>query len=120
MLYQLEALLPYLAIRPEWSNSPLFLSLGCPFTYQHFGSILNTLMSRLSYDSALYNTHSFCIGAAATARQANINTRLIYPDAGKIKKRSSNAYQARLSHKNLLAFKRIYTSQYQQTADVNS
>jgi len=72
-LCPVKALLPYLAIRPEQSNSPLFIFQdGCPLTRQRFSNILNTSLSRLGYNSALYNTHSFRIEAATTARQVNI------------------------------------------------
>ena len=88
MLCPVKALLPYLAIRPERANSPLFiLKDGRRLT---FCNILNTSLSRLGYDSALYNTHGFRIGAATTARQANI------PDSSiqMLGRWKSNVYQA--------------------------
>ena len=70
---QIRAQLPYLAIRPKNSNSPIFIFKdGSPLTHQHFSHLLNTLLSRLGYDSTLYNTHSFRIGVATTTWQANI------------------------------------------------
>jgi len=73
-LCPVKALLPYLAIRPEQSNSPLFIFQdGRLLTRQHFSTILNTSLAILGYNSALYNTHSFHIWAATTARQANIH-----------------------------------------------
>jgi len=97
-----KALLPYLAIRPVQSNSPLFIFQdGRPLTRQRFSNILNTSLSTLGYNSALYNTHSFRIGAATTARQANI------PDSSiqKLGRWKSNAYQTYIKtpHKNWLA-----------------
>jgi len=68
-LFPVKALLPYLAIRPEQSNSPLFIFQdGRPLIHQHFSNIFNTSLSILGYNSALCNTRSFHIGTATTAR----------------------------------------------------
>ena len=72
-LCPVKALLPYLAIKPKNSNSPIFVFKdGRPLTHQHFSHLLNMLLSKLGYNRTLYSMHSLCIGAATTARQANI------------------------------------------------
>jgi len=59
ILCPVKALLRYLAIKPKQSNRPLFIFKdGCPLTRQHFSNILNTSLSTLGYNSALYNIHS--------------------------------------------------------------
>ena len=90
MLYPIKAILPYLAIRPDHPKSPLFIFKdGSTLTHQHFSNILNTLLSRLGFDSTQYNIHSFRIGAATTAKQVNI------PDTSiqMLGRWKSNAYQ---------------------------
>jgi len=118
-LCPVKALLPYLAIRPEHSNSPIFIFKdGRPLTRQRFSHLLNTLLSRLGYDSTLYNTHSFRIGAATTARQANI------PDSSiqMLGRWKSNAYQSYIKTppQELACFSKYLTTQYQQATEVNS
>ena len=59
-LCPIKAVLPYLAIRPDHPNSPLLIFKdGSTLTCQRFSNILNTLLSRLGFDSTQYNTHSF-------------------------------------------------------------
>ena len=45
--------------------------------YQCLCTLLNGLLTELHIDTRKYNTHSFRIGAATTARQANILDPLI-------------------------------------------
>ena len=72
-LCPIKAILPYLALRPKHHNGPLFIfEDGRSLTRQRFSSLLQNLLSRLGFDSTQYNTHSFRIGAATTAAQANI------------------------------------------------
>ena len=72
-LCPIKAILPYLALRPNHHNGPLFIfEDGCSLTRQCFSSILDNLLSRLGFDTTQYNTHSFRIGAATTAAQSNI------------------------------------------------
>ena len=89
-LCPIKAILPYLALRPNHHNGPLFIfEDGRSLTHQHFSSILDNLLSRLGFDTTQYNTHSFRIGAATTAAQANIPHTSIQM-LGRWK---SNAYQ---------------------------
>ena len=82
-------LLPCLALRPKHCNGPPFiLKDGRGLIHQHFNSILDTLLSRLGFDRTQYNTHSFHIGVANVAAQANIPYESI-PILGRWK---SNAY----------------------------
>jgi len=88
-------------------HNPLFIFKdGCLLTRQRFGHILNTLLSRLGYDSTLHNVYSCHIGAVTTARQANI------PDSS-IKcwvdgRAMLISLTSRLLHKNSLAFQSIW------------
>ena len=56
--------------------------------YQRLCTLLNGLLTELHIDTRKYNIHSFRIGAATTARQANIPNPLIQL-MGRLK---SNAY----------------------------
>ena len=118
-LCPVKALLPYLAIRPERANSPLFIFKdGRPLTRQRFSNILNTSLSRLGYDSTLYNTHSFRIGAATTARQANIPD----PSIQMLGRWKSNAYLAyiRTPPQELARFSSYLITGYQKTTEESS
>ena len=69
----IKAILPYLEIRPDHPNSPCFIFKdGRTLTRQCFSNILNTLLPRLGFVYAKYNTHSFQIGTATAIKQANI------------------------------------------------
>ena len=116
-LCPIKAILPYLTIRPDHPNSPLFIFKdGSTLTHQCFSNILNTLLSRLGFDSTHYNTHSFRIGAATTAKQANM------PDTSiqMLGRWKSNAYQIyiktpsqELARFELARFSKYLTSSYQ-------
>ena len=68
----LRGILPYLAIRGN-RPGPLFIfEGGKSLTRQRFSTELNNILQQLNLDSSLYNTHSFRIGAATSARQAKI------------------------------------------------
>ena len=72
-----EALLPYLAVHGQY-NGPLFiLENGKYLTRQCLCTMPSGLLTELHIDSLKYNTHNFRIGAATTARQANIPDTLI-------------------------------------------
>ena len=110
-LCPIKAMLPYLALRPKHFNGPLFiLENGHGLTRQHFSSILDTLLSQLGFDSTQYNTHSFRIGAATTAAQANIPHASIQM-LGRWK---SNAYQlyVKTPPQELARFSKYMTSSY--------
>ena len=86
----IKAILPYLALRPNHHNGLLFIfEDGHSLTYQRFSSNLDNLLSRHGFDTTQYNTHSFRIGTATTAAQANIPHTSIQM-LGRWK---SNAYQ---------------------------
>ena len=69
----LKGILPYLALRGR-RDGPLFIfSDGKGLTRQLFSSMLaNFFLRELNMDAKCYNTHSFRIGAATSAKMANI------------------------------------------------
>ena len=72
-----KGILPYLAIRGD-HKCPLFiLEDGRYLTRQHFSSAPEGLLKQLHINTHCYNTDSFRIGAATTARQANVPDPLI-------------------------------------------
>ena len=67
------AILPYLALRGN-ALGPLFmLHDGRLLTRQIFSSILDSLLKELHLNQEDFNTHSFRIGAATSAKAANIS-----------------------------------------------
>ena len=76
-LCPVRGILPYLAIRGNHSGPLFIFEDGRSLTRQRFGSALNGLLNQLQMDTQCYNTHSFRIGAATTARQANIPDTII-------------------------------------------
>ena len=69
----LRAILPYLVIRGSKSG-PLFLTAdGSPLTRQRFHTLLSTLLRKIGLPVTHYNTHSFRIGAATSAKDAGIS-----------------------------------------------
>ena len=72
-----KALLPYLAVHGQYKG-PLFILEDRKYlTHQRLCTLLNGLLTELHIDTQKYNTHSFHIAAATTARQANIPDPLI-------------------------------------------
>ena len=72
-----KGILPYLAMRGN-HKGPLFVFQdGRSLTRQRFSSALDGLLKQFHINAHCYNTHSFRIGAATTARQANIPDSLI-------------------------------------------
>ena len=68
----LKGILPYLALRGR-CEGPLFVfSGGRGLTRQLFSSMLADLLRELNMDTKHYNTHGFRIGAATSAKMANI------------------------------------------------
>ena len=68
----LKGILPYLALRGK-REGPLFIFPdGRGLTRQLFSSMLGDLLNELNMDTKHYNTHSFRIGAATSAKLANI------------------------------------------------
>ena len=67
-----KAIPPYLAIRKNCPG-PLFIQEdGKMLTWQMFSSIVKGILARLSLSEGNYNTHSFRIGAATAAMEAQI------------------------------------------------
>ena len=69
----INAIMPYLAIRGAQAG-PLFITKeGKHLTRQLFSSHLNTILEEMKIDTSKYNTHSFRIGAATSAKEAGIS-----------------------------------------------
>ena len=69
----IKALLSYLAI---WKTAPgpLFISEnGVPLTRAHFKTLLSATLKKAGLDDSKYNTHSFRIGAATSAKAVGIS-----------------------------------------------
>ena len=72
-----KELLPYLDLRDHHKGPLFILENGKYLTRQHLCSLLDGLLTKLQIDTSKYNTHSFRIRAATTAKQANIPDSLI-------------------------------------------
>ena len=67
-----SGVLPYLALGGTQAG-PLFITeQGKGLTRQIFSTALDSHLTELQLSHTHYNSHSFCIGAATTAAQANI------------------------------------------------
>lgn len=83
------AILPYLALRGA-SAGPLFiLSDGSFLTRKKFAALVLNTLKQAGVEDAQYNTHSFRIGAATTAKDAGISDVHIKM----LERWKSNAYQ---------------------------
>jgi len=72
-----SGILPYLALRDNQSG-PLFLTKeGQGLTHQTLSTSLDAVLTKLNLQQSRYNTHSFRIGAATSAAQADIPDRCI-------------------------------------------
>ena len=67
------AILPYLAIRGNTEGLLFITKTGRPLTRQHFSSALTTILQTAGLQAEQYNTHSFRIGAATSAKQSGIS-----------------------------------------------
>ena len=68
-----QAMSPYLGVHGSKAG-PLFItSDGRPLTRQLFSSSLSTILKKAELDVTNYNTHSFRIGAATSAKDAGIS-----------------------------------------------
>ena len=76
-LCPVRGILPYLAIRGTHLGPLFIFEDGRSLIRHRFSSALNGLLNQLHMDTQSYNTHSFRIGAATTARQANIPDPII-------------------------------------------
>ena len=70
----MEAILLYLSVRGA-TPGPLFLSNNCkPLTWAEFSLAVSSLLEELGLTAAShYDTHSFRIGAATSAKDAGIS-----------------------------------------------
>ena len=66
------SLLNYLAIRPPTSGPLFLLKSGNPLSRSFLVSSLRTALTSFDIDVSRYNGHSFRIGAATAAAQANV------------------------------------------------
>ena len=68
-----KALLPYLAVCGS-TEGPLFITEeGSPLTKHHISTELSSILHAAGLETTHYDTHSFCIGAATSAKQAGIS-----------------------------------------------
>ena len=66
-------ILPFLAVRGN-QDGPLFmLKDGRMLTRQLFSTFLDNILSKLKLNQSYFNTHSFRIGAATTAKEAGVD-----------------------------------------------
>ena len=66
-------ILPFLAVRGN-QDGPLFmLKDGRMLTRQLFSTFLNNILSNVELNQSYFNTHSFRIGAATTAKEAGVD-----------------------------------------------
>ena len=69
----ISAILPYLATRGSCQGPLFILDDGIYLTRQLFASQLSAVLEQAGIDSKGYNTHSFRIGAATTAKEKGIS-----------------------------------------------
>jgi len=67
-----EALLPYIAVRGGKPGPLFILEDGRMLTRQLFSTLLDDILEELHLDRGQFNTHSFRIGAATSAKEAGI------------------------------------------------
>ena len=68
-----QAMLPYLSIRGSRPGALFMTAGGKPLTRQYLVSSLSAILLKARLDDSSYNTHSFCIGAATSAKKAGIS-----------------------------------------------
>ena len=67
------AILPYLAVRGA-RHGPLFIFAdGSYLTRSRFATMISDTLQQAGVDHKQYATHSFCIGAGTTAKEAGIS-----------------------------------------------
>ena len=84
-----DAILPYLAVRDNRPGPLFILQDGRMLTRQTFGNLLDNVLDQLHLPSGEFNTHSFRIGAATSAKEAGISDSQIMM----LGRWQSNAYQ---------------------------
>ena len=68
-----KVILLYLALRGK-KDGPLFITAkGTPLIRQYFSKALSTILKHIGLDDQQYNTHSFCIGAATSAKATGVS-----------------------------------------------
>ena len=70
-------ILPFKAIRGKRPGPLFILKDGRMFTRQIFSSSLDTILEKLQLNSKQFNTHSFQIGVATSAKAAGIDDNFI-------------------------------------------
>ena len=106
------ALIPYLTIRGPQKGSLFITETHNYLTQPMFHSLLKELLQQAGLHTHQYNTHSFRIGAATTAKSVGISDHHI-----KVLDRwQSDAYQQyiRTSTKDLMKFTKLLASQPEQ------
>ena len=69
----ITAILPYLAMRGDSYGLLFVLANGLYLTRQRFSSLLSATLQKAGIDSKGYNTHSFRISAATTAKEKGVS-----------------------------------------------
>ena len=69
----IKALLPYLAIRGSAPGALFISERGAPLTRAQFKTLLSATLQKAGLDDSNYNTHSFRIGAATSAKAVGIS-----------------------------------------------
>ena len=69
----IQAIVPYLIIRGAQPDPLFVFSDGSYLTRQRFASLITSTLQRAGINDKQYNTHSFRIGAATTAKEAGIS-----------------------------------------------
>ena len=89
LICPIDAILPYLAVRDNRLGPLFILQDGRMLTRQTFGNLLDNVLDQLHLPSGEFNTHSFRIGAATSAKEAGISDSQIMM----LGRWQSNAYQ---------------------------
>ena len=76
-LCPVKAILPYLALRGDVPGPFFMLKNGRRLTRQIFSITLDGLLEELHFQKEHFNTHSFHIGAATSAKAANMSDTFI-------------------------------------------
>ena len=69
----IKAILPYLALSGSKPGSLFMTHNNSPLTRQFFSTSLSAILSAAGLDHQRYNTHSFRIGAATSAKLAGMS-----------------------------------------------
>lgn len=72
-----SAVLPFLAVRGNQQGPLFLLNDGRMLTRQLFSTFLDDILKELQLNQSHFNTHSFRIGAATTAKEAGVDDTYI-------------------------------------------